>query len=325
MKHVAPILAAALCASSPVNADPYPLAQIHVIVPNATASWADVAGRIVLDRMGKLLGTTFLTVNRPKALGTIGLDECAQAEPNGYTICQANYGHIVALAATGPAAGAARPYDVAQRLVPIGEIADTQYVLMTSADVPARTLSEFIAYARSVPGKLSFATHGPSSVLIEKILESALSVEFVEVPYIESNEPQAMNDLLAGRVQVKVGAISTVQSHRDGVHVLGVFGGEGRSKFFPEVPSMLELGYTGFGVIASWTGLWAPLKTPPEVVQKLNAALVEALKDPEVSKLLNGLGMEPRPGTPEMLQKLHDPVEPLAAFMKQHNIVIFGK
>lgn len=326
MKPILPLVASAMLASTSSLASAQTLpSTIRVIVPNAAGSWADAAGRVVLKKMGDILGDSFVTVNSSVALGTVGLNECAGAKPDGQILCQANYGHMVALTASSMAEGDRRPYDLWQRLMPVGEIAETQYVLMTDENVPAGNLDEFIAYARKVPDKLNFATHGPSSVLIARILESVLGVQFQEVPYGEGGEPQAMNDLLAGRVQVKVGAISTVLPYRDKLHVLGTFGGVGRSSFFPEVPSMLELGYSGFSIIASWTGLWAPLGTPKGTVDALNAALVEALRDPDVSKRLQYLGMEPRPGAPAQLEELRKPVLPLAEFMREHGLSLLPK
>ena len=268
-----------------------------------------------------------VVINQPRALGKMAIDECMRADPNGYTLCQANWGHVVALAADSAATGESPPYDPGRRLVPIGLMAEAQYVLITN-EATAKTFPEFVAYARANPGKLTFAVQGPFPILVAGILRSVLGIDMVEIPYIgPSGDARAMADLVAGHIQAKVSEVASMRSFlgKGRVSLLGVFAGKGRSPFFPELPTLTELGAPQFELLQAWTALWAPPGTPPEIVGKLNAALVKALNDPEVEAAFQNLGIVPRSGTPEDLAELRKSIPALAELIKKHNIRIFGK
>ncbi|MDP3645489.1 MAG: tripartite tricarboxylate transporter substrate binding protein [bacterium] len=328
IKSLLVTLVAVFASATWALAQTYPTKEIRLIVPSSVGAWNDVSTRSVVQKMGVILGQSIVVVNRPGALGKIALDECMRARSDGYTICQANWGHMGALVADSIASGDSPTYDPGRYLIPIGQMAEAQYVLVANKEIPATTFAEFVAYARARPRELLFATPSPFSVLVAGILRSVLRVDMIEVPYTGANsDARSTADLVGNHIHIKVGEVHSMKSFSNErkVNLLGVFAGRGRSPSFSNVPSLVELGISEFGLLEAWTALWAPPGTPPEIARKLNSALVEALNDRDVQEAFNNLGVIPRPGTPEELTALRANVPTLADLIRRNNIRIFGR
>ena len=324
-RYVAALVAVVV--STCAAAQEYPSRTIQVIVPNAAGSWDDSVSRIVFQKLEQVLGQSLIIINRPNALGMLALDECMRSDGDGYTLCQGNFGHMVVLVAASMAAGENPPYDPGKRLAPIGQIAETQYAFVSGPSFPGATFDTIAANVRRGKKAPLFATQGPFAVLAAEILKSVLGIDIVKVAYGNGGDAQAMNDLVAGNVDLKVGAVLTIKPFLESgkCTVLGVFAGRGRSEQLAYVPTMHELGYSEFDLLSSWSALWTPKTTPDAIIRKLNTALNVALRDPSVQASLENLGVTTRPGPPGQPTELRKVIPPLAEFIREHNIKLFGK
>jgi tripartite-type tricarboxylate transporter receptor subunit TctC len=315
----------AFALGTPAHAQDFPKGTIRIIVPNAITEWDYNAALRVIDKMSALLGQKLVLMSMPGGQGRRGINECTNSNADGYVVCELTFGHLVVLAADSLAAGDPSPYDPAAQLTPIGKIAEGQYLLVIRQGLPVHSVAELAEYAKNHP--LSYATHGPSSVLIGKMLEASLGVKLTLVPYVANGEGGAKLDMEAGRVDLNVGAISSLEGliSQKVLRPLGVFGGNGRSPFYPKVPTLHEQGIVGMDIIRSWNSFWAPAGTPPAVVQKLSDALKSALGDMETIAAFSQMRIQPGSGDPEELRTLVGDMPRLARFMREHQIRLFDK
>jgi tripartite-type tricarboxylate transporter receptor subunit TctC len=288
---VALLLAAA--ATVPAQAQPYPNRAIRLIVPFPPGGPVDVMARVVVQRLAVGLGQVIID-NRPGAGGTLGSRAAAMAEPDGYTLL---FGSSTTLAA-GPALYRNLGYDPVKSFVPVGMISSVPFVLAVAPHVPARTLADLVAYAKANPGKVNFgAPTGTLPHLTGEMLKMRAGIDIVHIPY--KGAATAITDVLSGQMDMAFEPISVMVGHvRDGKVIALVVTGTTRSPELPDVPTMIESGYPGF-VSMSWTGIVAPAGTPPEVVAKLNRAVIDSFRSKEASESLARLGAEPNFGTPE--------------------------
>lgn len=270
----------------------------RIVVPFAAGGAREVLARTFYSELGAALGQTVIIENRPGAGGAIGTASVARAAPDGQTLIFAASSHnLTALL------GATPEYDPIRDFAAVADIGMQSYVLIASAAVPAKTVPEFIAYARANPGKLNYASagHGSSTHLAMAYFASLTGLEMVHIPFKSTQD--ANNDVLAARshalIVPNVGAIPFMKDER--VRLLGVTS-RSRSAFLPGVPAIAE------SVPAyhfdSWFGLLAPAGTPKAVIGRINAQVAKLLKDPVILQRLASQGVEPRPLSPQAFEQL---------------------
>jgi tripartite-type tricarboxylate transporter receptor subunit TctC len=291
------LLAVALAAPLVALAQ-YPGKPIRVVVPFPAGSATDTITRILANPVSQSLGQPLLVENKAGADGAIAAAEVAKSPPDGYTLLMATNSPMSAV----PAMKKNPPYDPVSDFSPITDIGRYTFFIVVHPSVPAKTLSELIAYARANPGKLNYATGNTTGIVSTAFFASQAQINLVHVPY--KGEPQAITDLVAGRVQLMFASSSTSVPHiREGrLHAL-VTTLPKRSALLPEVPSIAEAGMPQFS-ITSWAGLFAPAQLPREIVQRLNKEFVDAMKRPEVQSAMERQAFNLNPSTPEALAAL---------------------
>jgi tripartite-type tricarboxylate transporter receptor subunit TctC len=267
----------------------YPDKPIRLIVGFAPGGNTDTVARIVGQKLGEAVGTQVIVDNRGGAGGTIGTEIAARANPDGYTLTMGTTTtHAIAVAAY-----AKLRYDPVRDFAPIALVASAPYLLVVNAKMPSRNLKEFIAYAKSQPGKLNYGSAGQATTthLVMATLANRAGLDMTHVPF-KGNGP-ATTAVLAGEVQVLFGAVPPLLPHvaANRVRALAISSGK-RSVTLPEVPTVAESGYPGFDM-ALWLGFFAPAGTPPAVVKRLEGALVQIAQSAEMKDLLSKQGLEP--------------------------------
>ena len=271
---------------------------IHIVVPFAAGGAREVLARTFHGELAQALGQPVIVENRPGAGGAIGTASVAKAAPDGNTLVFAASSHnITALLSDKPA------YDPIKDFAPVANIGMQSYVLMTTAELPAKRIAELVAYAKANPGKLNYASpgHGSSGHLAMAYFCRLAGIEMVHIPFKSTQD--ATNDVLAGRshalIVPNVGAMPFQKDAR--IRLLGVTSPR-RSSFLPDVPAVAE-DVPGY-VFESWFGLLAPAKTPKPVIERINAEVAKLLKNPVILDRLAAQGVEPRPLTPAQFEKL---------------------
>ena len=294
MRRVA-VFALVLAAFVTPAAAEYPDKPIRLIVPQAPGSATDTVARILGGELAKELGQQIIVDNRPGGALTIGLDVTAKSDPDGYTICM---GPIGALAITRHMV-AKLPYDIERDFQPIALVARGHMLLAAAPDAPFKTIPELIAYAKNNPAKLSNASssNGSPGHVGGELFKFMTGTEIVHIPY--RGGAMAINDLIAGRVQLMFESLNSIAPHaRAGsVRALAVTG-EHRSPGFPEVPTVAEAGVPGYAA-PTWSGVIGPAGIPRPIVDKLNAAINRAINSAAFKERFAAIGDEPAGGTPE--------------------------
>jgi len=275
MKIIYKLLLAISCFSVSLAFAGYPEKQVTIVVPYPPGGSTDVLGRVLAQSMSKDLGQAVIVENSGGAGGTIGAAKVATASPDGYTLLFHNMAQ-----ASAPALYAKLPYDPATDFMPIGMVTDVPMVLVARKDFPAESLQGFIDYVRANPDKVNFANAGVGATtnLCEVMMKSTLGVSWVSVSY--KGTGPALNDLLAGQVDVICDQpASTLQHIRAGsIKALAVASKE-RISSLPTTPTFSQSGMPGFQ-LSVWHALYAPKDTPKQVIDRLTKALNNALKDP---------------------------------------------
>jgi tripartite-type tricarboxylate transporter receptor subunit TctC len=277
----------------PAAAQTYPDRPIKLIVPFPPGGPTDYMARLVTQYLSAHLGQMMLD-NRPGAGGTIATKAVANADPDGYTLL---YGSSATLG-IAPALYKNVEYDPINSFAPIAMVSRVPFVLGIAASVPANTLSEFIAYAKAHPGKLNFgAAMGTPPHLIGELFKLTTGTDILYVPY--KGAAQAMTDLLAGQMQMTIEGATTLLPHIQSgkVRPLAVMTPQ-RIPAFPDVPTMIESGYSGFPSV-SWTGVLAPAGTPESVVSKINTVINNGLQAPDISTNLKRFSAQANIGSPQ--------------------------
>jgi tripartite-type tricarboxylate transporter receptor subunit TctC len=277
------------------DAQAYPDRLIKIVVPYPPGGPIDITARLVAQRLGPILGQTVIIENRGGAGGALGTKAAAGAEPDGYTLLFGNASAFV----VGPAVYRFRDYDTLKQFTPIAKVTEGYEVLVVAPDFPAKNVQELIAYAKARPGKLNFGSMGYGNLthLVAELFKLQSGTDFVHVPY--KGSPEAVAGIVSGQVHILFGEVAgLLPLVREGkLRALGV-ASVGRNALAPELPTMIEGGVDDF-VALTFTGVVAPKGTPAPIVSKLNAAINESLKPPEVVAALGKLGAEVRPGSPE--------------------------
>jgi tripartite-type tricarboxylate transporter receptor subunit TctC len=293
--------AAALClaASSASLAQGYPTKPIRLIVPFPAGGATDLFARTLSQKMGEKLGTTLVIDNKPGAGGAIGSDMAAKAPPDGYTLLLAT----TSTHSIGPAINPKLPYDTVRDFTPIAHVGDAPSIMLVPNNSPAKTVREWIDYAKKNPGKLNYASSGNGTIvqLTAELFKSQADVFVTHIPY--KGTALAIPDLITGKVDVLFDSLPTGMPHvRDGrLRALGVTTLK-RSPLAPELPPIADV-LPGFES-NTWFGLYGPKGLPADMVNRINAAANQALSDPEVRDKLARLGIEPTTSTPAQLASM---------------------
>ena len=278
----------------PRRAEDYPNRPIRVVVGFSAGSGADITARVVGQRMGQLLGQQIVVENKTGAGSSLAAEFVARAPKDGYTLLLATIANPINAAMSSNLS-----FDFPKDFVPIVRLTTTPNILVVHPSVGVKSVKELIDLAKSKPDQLSFASSGVATGthLSGELFKVLAGVKMVHVPYAGS--PQAVTDLLAGRIQLFFSPASTVLQHvRDGKLVALASTEAKRTAIAPELPTMVEAGLPGFET-GLWFGLLAPAGTPKEVVDKLARAANEALQTDEVAKALAPQGIDLVGGSPE--------------------------
>lgn len=274
-----------------------PNRPIRFIVPFVAGGSTDVAARIIADRMGETLGQPVVVENRGGSGGNIGGEMVARAAPDGHTILMG----VTGLLTTNPHIYKSMPFDPAKDLAPVSLAYTSDMVIVVPNSLPVRNLQEFVAYAKARPGQLSFGSsgHGASTHTAAELFRLAAGIDLVHVPYRGSGA--AMNDLIAGTIQMMLIQIAgAVGQIRDGqVRALAATGPR-RHPLLPEIPTVGEAGWPN-ATATSWGCVMAPGGTPQPIIARLNQAVVEALATESVRQRLSGAGVDGESSTSEAL------------------------
>jgi tripartite-type tricarboxylate transporter receptor subunit TctC len=285
-------------AASASHAADYPDHAVRIIVPFGAGGPADVAARVLGNALAENLKQPFVIENRPGAGSVIGTQEAAKSAPDGYTLL------LMSNAQTAnESLVPQRKYDLMRDLVPIAPLNVADLVIVVHPSVPAKTLQDFIALAKSQPGKLNYASSGQGTPyhMAGELFKSMAGVDVVHVPYRNSGE--ARGGVIGGQVQMMIDSVTTMAPNvaQGQVRALATTG-KTRSAVLPDVPTADEAGVSGYEATI-WLGLMAPKGTPQPIVDKLNAAVNEAIKQPEIVKLWADQGAVPMSMTPEAFDK----------------------
>jgi tripartite-type tricarboxylate transporter receptor subunit TctC len=288
------LVALAMANVYPALAETWPTRPIRFIVPFAPGGGGDVVGRIIGQRMSEQLGKPLVIDNRAGGGGTLGCELAAKAAPDGYTLLLGNVGPI----AVGPALYPKLAYDPVRDFAPVTMIASFPNLLVANPGLPFKTVPELVAYAKSRPGTLNFASAGAgtSTHLAGELFKSVAGIDVVHVPY--KGGAAAMTDIIAGQVAYYFGTMpSSMPLAKAGkLRALAVTSLT-RSPAAPEVPTIAESGYPKFET-AAWYGLMFPTGTPREIVARTNAATMVVLALPDIRERLVHEGSEPLGSTP---------------------------
>jgi tripartite-type tricarboxylate transporter receptor subunit TctC len=274
-------------------AQSYPSRPVRFLVPTNPGGGLDVIARIVSPALTEGLGRSVVVDNRGGASGAIALETTARAAPDGYTMMIFSVSQIINAEITKPA------YDLFRDFAPVSQISAAPYVLTVHPNLPPKTLGEFIAYAKSRPGELNYASSGYGTLqqLALELLSLRVDIKLTHVPY--KGVGQAFPDLLSGRTQLTMSSVASMANliRSKGVRAIAV-STEKRTAQLPEVPTMIESGVPGF-VVTQWHGVIMPAKTSGEIVKRMQEEIVHALKHPEVISRLTADGTDAVGSTPQ--------------------------
>ena len=281
---------------------PYPAQKpITLVVPFAPGGGNDILARTIGPRLSELLGQTVIVDNRPGAGGNLGTDVVARAPADGYTILLASNQVTI-----NPAIGVKTPFKLEKDFAPISLLASVPIVLVANPNEPYKTLGEFVQYAQSHSGKLSYSSpgNGTPQHLAGEVFAKLNRTEMLHVPYRGTGP--AIADVIGGQVQLAFGTMASVLPFIESgkLRALGI-AGQAKAAALPQLPTFGEAGFKNYEA-SLWYSLLAPAKTPRPVIDKLNAAVVEALKTPQVQERLTKQGFETRSSTPEESKQLLD-------------------
>src|SRR3984957_1227579 len=296
----ATLLAAPAFLGTRCLAQDYPARAVRIIVPFGAGGPADVTARLLGNAMQQSFGQPFVVENRTGAGGVIGTLEVVKSPPDGYTLLMMSNTQT-ANESLMPAAQ--RKYELMRDLVPIAPVNSSDLVIVVHPDVPAKTLAEFIALAKSQPGKLNYASSGTGTPyhMAGELFKTMAGIDVVHVPYRNSGDARA--GVIGGQVQMMIDAVTTMAPNVAAGQVRALATtGKTRSAVLPDVPTANEAGVPGYEATI-WLGLMAPAGTPKPIIDKLNAAVISLVKRPDIVKLWNDQGAVPMSMTPEEFDK----------------------
>jgi tripartite-type tricarboxylate transporter receptor subunit TctC len=283
-----------LAASAAVHAQGYPTRPVRLIVPAAPGGGTDIAARMIAPKLTEYLGQQVVVDNRAGGNTIIGNEFVARAAPDGYTLLMG-----ISSLAIMPHIHARIPYDTGKDYAPVSQVVLMPNFLVAHPSLPARSVKELIAFARTRPGQLNYGAGGlgTNPHLAMELLLSMTGLKIVYVPY--KGQGPALIDLLAGHVSLMMASIQSVLPHvkNNRLRAFGVTSTK-RATVAPDIPTIAEAGVPGFEV-AQWFGVLAPVNTPREIVAKLHAGIVRAVQDPAIRERFISDGAETVGSTPE--------------------------
>jgi tripartite-type tricarboxylate transporter receptor subunit TctC len=282
------LLAAFGALVAPARADNFPARTISVIVPYAAGGAMDTVGRIVADQLQQKFGVSVIVDNRPGAGGLLGLTYVSKAQADGYTLMISSE----VSQALSPALDPKFPLDSLNVFTPIALVGSFPQLLVTRSSLGAESVSQFIALAKSQPGKLNYGSNGVGLTqhVAMELLKKKSGIDLVHIPY--RGAMGALTDLLAGRVDANMQSLPNMASQlgNPSLKILATLGAE-RDDRIPDVPTMIESGFPDFD-FTSWTAVFGPQNMPADVVSKISLAVVEAVKLPAVRDRLRSVGFK---------------------------------
>lgn len=299
--RIALIVVIAIAGSFTIRAAPaeYPDRPVRYIVPSAPGGGADISARLLTAELALQLKQQFVIDNRPSSGGLIGVQLLTQARPDGYTL---GYGNMVYLA-INPSLVPNLPYEPERDLTPIGQFSSNQNLLAVRQSLAVKSVQELIAYARSNPDKLSFASSGNGTTLhlSGELFKQMTGTRIVHVPY--KAIAQALNDMIAGQIDLVFDNQSSIAPFVNAGRVRGLaVTGPTRSTAFPDLPTMNEAGVRGY-VITTWAAMMGPAGLPKAIVQKLNTEMQRACTSPRVQTAFAAQGAVCAAGSPEQFAR----------------------
>lgn len=298
-------------------AQAYPNKPIRIVVPYAAGGGADANARLLAQPLSQLLGQPIIVENRPGASGVLAAQNVIQSPADGYTFLFDAFPYAV------NAVLRKLPFDPVKDLVPVSQAINMPNILVVPVAAPYKSLKELVDFARAHPGQLNYASYGAGGAahLAAEMLKRDAKIEWVHVPY-KGGAP-AITDLLAGQVSAyfanPMSGLSYVKAGK--LRALATTGAT-RMAALPDVPTVKESGYKEFE-LQEWNGFFAPAGTPQPVIDKVSAAVREALKQPETRKRLLDLGIEPVGNSPaEFKAFLTSQISTWAALVKANNITV---
>jgi tripartite-type tricarboxylate transporter receptor subunit TctC len=292
-KRLLLVLAAALGVSS-AAAQQYPTKPVKIVVAFTAGGTTDIMARMLAQKLAEKFKQPFVIENKPGAGGNLGTETVVRAPADGYTLIINSVGPM----AVNPTLYKNLPYNPLTDLVPVAQISDVPNVLVVHPSLQVNDLKGLIAYAKSKPGQLNYASTGigTSSHLSSFMLASRAGFEATHVPY---KGAEALKDLLAGRIQFMFATIPSVIQHIKAGNLVAIgVSSARRSRSMPDVPTIAESGFPGFEA-GSWFGIFAPRGTPPEIIAVLNRATNEAIAERTIEARMIEEGADPAAGTPE--------------------------
>jgi tripartite-type tricarboxylate transporter receptor subunit TctC len=275
---------------------PYPARPVRIILPNAVGGVADTTVRVIAEKLGDKLGQRFYVENQPGAGGIAAARAAISSPPDGYTLTLLTNGTAISVSLFQKL-----PFDPLKDFEPVSSLGFFDFIFTTSATSPYKTIGDFIAAAKAKPGGLNVGTIniGSTQNLSAELFKSVAGIDFTIVPH--RGTPEIEVSLLQGNIALMIDTYSTVKGNiADGKFRALASSGATRSESTPDIATMQEGGVANYDVV-SWNGLFAPARTPPEVIKTLNSALQDVLADPDVKKRLIELGIEAKASTPQQL------------------------
>jgi len=296
MKRLAIAVAtiAAISFGAPLAAQTYPQKPIKIVVPYPAGGTSDILARAIGVKLTESLGQPVIVDNKPGANGNVGADIVAKSPPDGYTLLLADIGAL----AISPSVYPALPFDPTKDFAPVTMVAYSPHILVVHPSIPAASVKDVIALAKSKPGKLNFAISGVGGAPHLAGVEFALrtGIDWAYIPY--KGGSQAIADVAGGQADVTMnGMLATYPLVQGGkLKLIAVSSGK-RMSAIPDVPTIAESGVPGFET-GSWQGVIAPAGTPSEIVAKLNAEIIKIVSTPEMRDRLAQQGADVRTNTP---------------------------
>ena len=291
------IVAGVVLLCAPVLAiaqDTWPTKTIKIIAPVQPGGGVDLVARLIADRLGKVLGQSIIVENMSGGGGIVGSQAAARAAPDGYTLMLG----YVGTHGTNPALRKL-PYDAIKDFTPIAMVGGTPNILVVNPTVPANTLKEFIAYAKANPNSVSYGSAGQGTLthLAMEQLKEETGINVAHAPY--RGIGPALTDLLGAQTQAVFPGLAAALPHIKAgkLRPLAITGAQ-RHPLMPNVPTLAELGFTGFDGV-QWYGIVGPAKMPPALVKRLNTEINKLIAAPELKEKLSGEALEPMPMSPE--------------------------
>ena len=305
--------------SSVFAQQPYPSKPIRLIVPFPPGGSIDPVARLIGPKLSESLGQPVLVDNRPGANGAIGTEILAKSPPDGHT--------LILLGASTHVTNALLvrnlPYDSFKDFAPVATVQRSDYVLVVHPALPANTLKELIALAKSRPGQIAYASSGNGNLnhLAAELFNMMTGIKTHHVPY--KGGGQALTDLMSGQVQMHFSVlISAIPQIKSGRLKAIAIGGETRFAALPQVPTFTEAGLPGFS-LRPWQGVLAPARTPRPIIDRLSSEIGKIVALPEIRERLVSLGMQPLISTPEQFAALMaDDLAKTSAVIKTANIAL---